>query len=112
MNGLINRMFALDTNTAINLINEKIPALPESEDSETQYCISVITEIELFAYPKITPEEEQDIRFFLEDVTIIPLTDEIKSETIRIRRSGIPFLLVMRCLLWHTDWYDYDTTDH
>jgi predicted nucleic acid-binding protein len=44
----------------------------------------------LFAYPQITPEEEQDIRSFLDDIAIIQLSEEVKLEAIRIRLLGSP----------------------
>jgi predicted nucleic acid-binding protein len=90
MNGQTKDLFVIDTNTAINFLNGKIPALPAGEDGDTQYFINVVTEMELFAYPQITPEEEQDIRSFLDDIAIIQLSEEVKLEAIRIRRLGSP----------------------
>jgi predicted nucleic acid-binding protein len=51
-----------------------------------------MTEMELLVYPELTPEKERDILDFLNSVTIVPLTEDIKREAIRIRRYGIPRL--------------------
>ena len=48
--------------------------------------ISEITEIELLSYWGITPDEESNIKQFLSDIVIIPLTPEIKQRTILFRR--------------------------
>jgi predicted nucleic acid-binding protein len=87
MNGLTNEQIVLDTNTAIDFIDGRIAALPGGKR-----FVSVITEMELFACPSLTPEDEQDIRDFLSFVTIVPLKEQIKQEAIRIRKYGEPRL--------------------
>ncbi|GHU52231.1 ribonuclease VapC [Spirochaetia bacterium] len=85
MNGLIDDVFVLDTNTVINHLRT------DGGEIHLGDClISVITEMEAMAKPKLSLEEEQRIRNFLSGVSIIPLTDEIKREAILIRRSGTP----------------------
>jgi predicted nucleic acid-binding protein len=54
------------------------------------FFASVITEMELLACPNLRPEDEQAIRSFLKDVTVIPLVDSIKDEATAIRRFGKP----------------------
>jgi predicted nucleic acid-binding protein len=54
--------------------------------------ISVITEMELLAFPQLTDEAEEKIRIFLSGAEIIPLTGAIKDEAIRIRRFASPHL--------------------
>jgi predicted nucleic acid-binding protein len=87
MNGRTDERFVLDTNTVIDFVDKKIPAIPLGER-----FISVITEMELFAFPSITPEKEMAIQNFLKAGTIVPLTGEVKREAIRIRREGSPRL--------------------
>jgi predicted nucleic acid-binding protein len=87
MNGRTSGKIVLDTNAAINFIDKKIAALPQGER-----FVSIITEMELFASPVLTPEDERDIRNFLSLITIVPLTEQIKQEAIRIRRYGTPRL--------------------
>jgi predicted nucleic acid-binding protein len=86
MNGT-ERRYIIDTNPVIYFMNNKIAALPAGER-----FVSVITGMELLVYPELTPEKELYIRNFLNAVTIIPLTEDIKNETIKIRRYGVPRL--------------------
>ncbi|MDR0388781.1 MAG: type II toxin-antitoxin system VapC family toxin [Spirochaetaceae bacterium] len=85
MNGPTNEKYVFDTNTVIGFIDKKFLSLPLGER-----FISVITEMELLAFPSITPEIEGEILNFLNAATIIPLTDEVKHEAIHLRREGIP----------------------
>ncbi|MEJ7680947.1 MAG: type II toxin-antitoxin system VapC family toxin [Segetibacter sp.] len=54
---------------------------------DKQGYVSVITELELIGYPAITVEEQQQIKSFLNDCTIIEINDEIKSIYINIRKQ-------------------------
>lgn len=73
----------LDTNTVLYLLAGRLAQdLPPAE-----YCISVITEMELLSYPALRPEDESEIRDFLSDVTIIDLNREIKTAAIALRRQ-------------------------
>jgi predicted nucleic acid-binding protein len=82
MNG---NKFVLDTNAAINYLNDRISL---TDFSDAEFFVSVITELELFSKPSITPGEEAMISEFLKDnVTIVDLDPRIKEETIAIRRS-------------------------
>jgi predicted nucleic acid-binding protein len=86
MNG-INNWYVVDTNPIIYFTENIIPALPAGKR-----LVSIITEMELLVYPDFTLEKEQGIRDFLNSVTIVPLTEDIKREAIRIRRDGVPRL--------------------
>ncbi len=68
--------FLLDTNILLYLIGKKIPvdALPEGE-----FSVSFITELEVLSYPSITPQEEQKLKRFLQDIPVIDITAEISS---------------------------------
>ncbi|GMO68103.1 MAG: type II toxin-antitoxin system VapC family toxin [Treponemataceae bacterium] len=79
--------FVFDTNTIIDFTDGKIFTLPSGKR-----FISVITEMELFAYPELTPKKEQNISDFLSNITIYPLFTNVKNEAIRIRRFGVPHL--------------------
>jgi predicted nucleic acid-binding protein len=87
VNGLTDSRLVLDSCICINFLNGKIRSLPQNG-----LFISVITEMELLAKPDITPEAEREIQDFLEGITIIPLTGEIKWEALRIRSAGSPRL--------------------
>ncbi len=75
--------FLTDTNVAIyqlqNRLAEQLPA--------GTYFLSVISEIELLAYPGLTVTEERKIKTLLKALHIMPLTEAIKSETIAIKRE-------------------------
>ena len=49
--------------------------------------ISIITRMELMAKRNMRQDEEQAIRNFIDDVTVSPLSDEIESKTVEIRRT-------------------------
>lgn len=79
------KKYLLDTNTALYVLGGKIlsSSLPEGE-----YAISVITELELLSYSKITITEELLIKHFLNDIQIIELSKEIKRRTVAIRKKS------------------------
>lgn len=71
-----------DTNAIIYFIDKPF------DISNISLFMSVISEIELLSYPKITQGEENKIRYFLNNyVSIINLDDNIKNETIFIRKN-------------------------
>ncbi|MEX0722171.1 MAG: type II toxin-antitoxin system VapC family toxin [Balneolaceae bacterium] len=50
--------------------------------------ISVITEMEVLSFSKMDNIEEQNLKKYLESVTIIGLSEQIKDEAIRLRRNN------------------------
>lgn len=50
------------------------------------YAISVITQMELLAYPDLNVNEEQEIRQFVAGVVVIDLTPHIQAVAIQLRR--------------------------
>jgi predicted nucleic acid-binding protein len=54
--------------------------------TDTEQIISVITELELLSFPRISAEQEAKIKLFLEKREILPLTEEIKHTAIEFRR--------------------------
>jgi len=85
------KSFVLDTNAVIFLTSKGnvISADLEKELDSADLFISVITEIELFSKPELSPEEEKNLHIFLSDKIItIDINDEIKKETIAIRRTA------------------------
>jgi len=82
--------FVLDTNAVISLTTrgKVIPPQLENDLDRAKLFISIITEIELFAKPELPSDEEEKLHAFLSDrFTIIDIPDEIKKETIALRRS-------------------------
>lgn len=73
----------LDTNAVLYFLAGRLAEpLPEAD-----FYVSVITEIELLSYPLLKMEDEAEIRSFLNDVTIIDLTETIKQSAIALRRQ-------------------------
>jgi predicted nucleic acid-binding protein len=73
----------LDTNVIINLQKGKLDeALPVEG-----YYASIITEIELLSSRSITEAEAQWIKEFLENLSVVGITERVKREAITIRRD-------------------------
>jgi len=78
------RRYLLDTNAVIYLVNGSLASpLPDG-----QYSVSIITEIELLSFSGLSAPEEQKIRDLLLLLDRIHLTDEVRDETIRLRRKN------------------------
>ena len=89
MNGPSNDDIVLDSNIVIGLLNKTITALPDNSGCKIpQYFVSIMTEIEALAHPRATPETERDTRALLSTFQIIPLNDDVKDMTIKIRRAS------------------------
>jgi predicted nucleic acid-binding protein len=73
----------LDTNVALYLLGgrlaEPLPTGP--------YGISVITEMELLAWPSLTTKEEEKVREFLRQLVICELTPSIRTRAVQLRRE-------------------------
>src|SRR5262249_3767461 len=73
----------LDTNVALYLLGGRLAApLPTGS-----YGVSVITEMELLAWPSLTVEEEKRVREFLEQLVICELTPPIRTKAVQLRRA-------------------------
>ena len=73
----------LDTNVALYLLGGRL-AEPLPTGS---YGLSVISEMELLAWPSLTPEEEQKVREFLTQLVICELTLPIRARAVQLRRE-------------------------
>ena len=73
----------LDTNVALYLLGGRLAApLPAGN-----YGVSVITEMELLAWPSLTAGEETRVREFLDQLTICELSASIRSRAVLLRRE-------------------------
>lgn len=77
----MNGKVLLDTNAIIYALNDGL-TLPSA-----QYSISIITEMELFSYPKLSDSERTNIQKLLNHFEIYNITQEIKNMTIQIRKN-------------------------
>lgn len=72
----------LDTNVALYLLGGRmLSPLPVGS-----YGISVITEMELLAWPSLTEQEETKVREFLRAVTLCELTASIRARAVVLRK--------------------------
>ncbi len=75
----------LDTNAILYLLGGKLAqTLPAGE-----YFISLISEMELLSYPSLDESAQAKIRDFLSAVTVVDLSEEVKSLAIRLRRQHL-----------------------
>ena len=74
--------FVLDTNIILYFLGGRL-----AEPFPTgAYAISVISELELLAYPGLDSSEDQRIRDFLADVPITDLTQSVKQHAVNLRK--------------------------
>ena len=65
----------LDTNVALYLLGGRLAKpMPAGK-----YAISVITEMELLAWPSLTTEDEKKVRDFVAQMTVCELTPSIRN---------------------------------
>ena len=74
--------YLLDTNSIIYALNQEF-VFPNN-----RYFVSIITEIELFSYSKLTLEEEHILKTALSYFTTININENIKKHTIEIRKHN------------------------
>jgi predicted nucleic acid-binding protein len=73
----------LDTNVALYLLGGRMAGpLPPGD-----YGLSVITEMELLAWPSLSSDEEKRVREFLEELSICELTPSIRARAVQLRRA-------------------------
>lgn len=98
----------LDTNVALYLLGGKLAGpLPPGD-----YGVSIITEMELLAWPSLTPPEEAKVQAFLNTVTLCELTPAIRQRAVRLRREKrlkLPDAIICATALEHqTDLWTND----
>ena len=84
----------LDTNIIIYYLQQQLPASAANYLDEvfrtSMPAISVITEMELLCWKSATEADVALLRQFIEDVTVISLTESVKQRAIEVRKaSGI-----------------------
>ena len=77
--------FILDTNIVVYILAGD-EVLAELLDGQELY-LSVISEMELLSYKKITKSEREKIKAFLKDFIIIEIIEQVKAKAIDIKRN-------------------------
>ena len=76
--------YVLDTNIALYLLGGRLEEpLPAGE-----HFVSVITELELLAFPGLSSAEENHVREFLAAIQVVDLRSDVKAAAIALRRDG------------------------
>lgn len=75
------KTYLLDTNTIIYAQNLKLK-FPKGK-----YLISIITEIELLSYDKLSKTDDTNLRKLFSRFEIINISENIKEKTIQIRKN-------------------------
>ena len=76
----------LDTNTVLYFLSGDQTVADFIQ--EKKLFISIITELELLSYKNLTTKEIKVIRTFLKEIQIENISQKIKEESIKIRRSS------------------------
>ena len=76
----------LDTNAVLYLLNgdETLAVFLTGQE----ICISIITEIELLSFRKITEVERKKLVHFISLIQVLPLNDQVKNHAIEIRKTS------------------------
>jgi predicted nucleic acid-binding protein len=76
----------LDTNAVLYLLNgdETLAVFLTGQE----ICISIITEIELLSFRKITEVERNKLVHFISLIQVLPLNDQVKNHAIEIRKTS------------------------
>ena len=77
----------LDTNAILEIFKGRPSIAALLKDAEKEVCVSVITRMELLSFHGITPEQEKQIRDFLDAVFIVPLNADVEDTAIQLRRA-------------------------
>ena len=81
MNGID---YLADTNAVLYFVSGKEFMRPYVSK---KYAVSVITEMELLSFGKLTDDEETDIRCFLGRCRSLGISDAVKNRTIALRKE-------------------------
>jgi len=84
--------YLLDTNTAIDYLDDKLPDNPTNIIDTNEINLSVITRIELLAWSKSTSEQVLAIQNFISSGRVYALDEPIILQAIEIRKNYKPKL--------------------
>ncbi|MDX1972720.1 MAG: type II toxin-antitoxin system VapC family toxin [Candidatus Sumerlaeia bacterium] len=79
-------IFVLDTSVVIHLLQGSV-ALNSYPANSVVYC-SIITEIELLGWHKISFSQRTAVEKFLNQITVMPIDDPIKQTAIELRKTN------------------------
>lgn len=75
----------LDTNIILYLLQGD--AVLQDFLKEKDFTLSFVNELELLGFKNITPDEENALRYFLDECAILDINQGIKDITVELRRK-------------------------
>lgn len=78
-------MILLDSNVVVNSTKVEYDYLRRYL-ADQPYCISVITQIEVLGFHKLTAEDKDDFGEFFSRTPILTISEEVVNEAIRLRQ--------------------------
>ena len=79
--------YLIDTNTAIDFLDDKLPEKSAILIDENEQLLSVITRMELLAWKNATASQLQILQDFINNATVFGLEESIIVKTIAIRKN-------------------------
>lgn len=79
--------YLIDTNTAIEYLNNTLPDAASSVIEQIESHISIITRMEMLAWPKATLAQITQLQYFISASMVFPLDEPIIIKAIDIHRS-------------------------
>lgn len=79
--------YLIDTNTAIDYLNNKLPALASNLLDEQEVLISVITRMELLAWPNATADQLSLLEDFIQSSFVLNLEEAVIIKAIETRKQ-------------------------
>lgn len=86
----MGQKYLIDTNAIIDYLENKLPEKASNKIDDGAVIMSVISRIELLAWPKATEKQLKLLEDFIDASQVLLLSEDVIVETIAIRRfSGI-----------------------
>ena len=81
------RQYLIDTNSVIDYLDNKLSLKSSGIIDNTMVQMSVITRIELLAWPNAYPQQLQTLQNFIATCLVYPLDEAIIIESINVRKQ-------------------------
>jgi hypothetical protein len=84
----MGKKYLIDTNAAIDYFGNRLPEKGSAFiDTIVSPAISVITQMEILGWYRISAEEKAKLQEFINDITIIQIDHDIVQKTIELRQA-------------------------
>lgn len=78
-------MILLDSNVVVNSTKAEYDYLRRYLDEQT-YCVSVVSQIEVLGFHKLSAEDKDDFDELFSQIPILTISEEVVREAIRLRQ--------------------------